>query len=169
MGNSSNAIFCDTCQKIQYAAISLQKHKHTQTHTWSCICHMYTMSKIEAKMDLDLTESHLPNSMCVCVWVTKACLTLCDPMNCSPLTSSVHGILQARMLKWVAVPCSGGPSQPRDRTQVSCTAGRFLTFWATGKPPNSVMPSKLLLIYFPWFLKSVVFKSINILYWKNML
>ena len=50
-------------------------------------------------------------------------LCLCDPMDCSPPGSSVHGILQARILEWVAIPFSLGSSQPRDRTQVSvlCT------------------------------------------------
>ena len=45
---------------------------------------------------------------------------LCDPMDCL-----VHGILQARLLEWVASPFSRGSSEPRDQTQVSCIAGRF--------------------------------------------
>ena len=57
--------------------------------------------------------------------VTQLCLILCNPMNCSLPDSSVHGILQARILEWVAVPFSRGSSQPRDQTQVSCIAGRF--------------------------------------------
>ena len=48
----------------------------------------------------------------------------------SVLVSSVRGILQARILEWVAVPFSGLSSRPRDRTRASYTAGRFLTFWA---------------------------------------
>ena len=53
----------------------------------------------------------------VCVLVdTQSCLTLCDPMDCSPPGSSVHGIPQARILEWVAMPFSKGSSQPRDRT-----------------------------------------------------
>ena len=48
----------------------------------------------------------------------------CDPMDCT-----IHGILQARVLKWVAFPFSRGSSQPRDRTQVSHIAGRFFTSW----------------------------------------
>ena len=63
--------------------------------------------------------------------VIQSCPTLCDPMNCSLLGSSVCGILQARILEWVSVPFSRGSSQPRDRTQVSCIAGRFFTSWAT--------------------------------------
>ena len=52
-------------------------------------------------------------------------------MDCSLLGSSAHGILQARILEWVAMPFSRGSSQPRNWTQVSCTAGRFFTNWAT--------------------------------------
>ena len=63
--------------------------------------------------------------------VAQLCPTLCDPMDCSPTGSSVHGILQARILGWVAMPFSRGSSQPRDRTQVSHTTGRFFTIWAT--------------------------------------
>ena len=58
-------------------------------------------------------------------------LTLCDPMDCSPPGSSVHGILQVRILEWVTIPFSRGSSWPRDRTWVSCIAGRFFTIWAT--------------------------------------
>ena len=59
------------------------------------------------------------------VSVTLTCLTLCDPVDCGPPGSSVHGILQARILEWVAGPFSRGSSQPRNRTQVSLNAGRF--------------------------------------------
>ena len=48
--------------------------------------------------------------------VAQLCPTLCDPMDCSPPGSSVHGISQARMLEWVAIPFSRGCSRPRDRT-----------------------------------------------------
>ena len=61
----------------------------------------------------------------------QTCSTLCNPMDYSPLGSSVHGILQARILEWIIIPFSRGSSQPRDWTQVSCTAGRFFTVWAT--------------------------------------
>ena len=56
------------------------------------------------------------------VKVAHSCLTLCSPMD-----FTVHGILQARKLEWVAFPSSKVSSQPRDRTQVSCTAGGFFT------------------------------------------
>ena len=64
----------------------------------------------------------------------QSCLTLCNLMDCSPLGPSVHAILQARMLEWVAIPFSMGSSRSRDWTQGtwdSCIAGGFFTFWAT--------------------------------------
>ena len=60
--------------------------------------------------------------------VAQSCLTLCNLMECI-----VHGILQARILEWVAFPFSRGSSQPRDRTQVSHIADGFFTSWATVK------------------------------------
>ena len=61
----------------------------------------------------------------------QSCLTLYDPRHYSPLGSSVHGILQARVLVWVAISFSRGSSQPRHQTQVSYIVGRHLTLWAT--------------------------------------
>ena len=55
-------------------------------------------------------------------------------MDHSPPGSSVHGILQARILEWVAIPSSGGSSWPRDGTQISCIAGEFFTSWVTRQP-----------------------------------
>ena len=59
----------------------------------------------------------------------QSCLTLCDPMDCSLPGSSVHGFSQARVLEWVAVSYSRGPSQPRDQTLISCVSysGRPVT------------------------------------------
>ena len=64
----------------------------------------------------------------------QSCLTLHDPMDGSLPGSSVHAILYARLLEWVAMPSSRGSSQPRDRTQVFCIAGRFFTAEPPGKP-----------------------------------
>ena len=70
--------------------------------------------------------------------ITQSCLILCNPMG-----YTVHGILQARILEWVAVPFSRGSSQPRDQTQVSHIAGRFFTSWATRESREiSVMQPK---------------------------
>ena len=63
--------------------------------------------------------------------VVQSCPTLCNPMDCSLLGSSVHGIFQARVLEWVAIPFSQGSSWPWDWTWVSCIAGRFFTVWTT--------------------------------------
>ena len=63
--------------------------------------------------------------------VAQSCLTLYNPMDCSLLGSSVHGIFQARILEWVAISFSRGSSPPRDWTQVSCIVGRRVTLWAT--------------------------------------
>ena len=60
------------------------------------------------------------------VKVAQSCPTLCDPLDCIPPSSSIYGILQARILEWVAISFSRESSQPRDRTQVSHIAGRRL-------------------------------------------
>ena len=67
--------------------------------------------------------------------VAQSCLTLCDPMDCSPPGSSIHGIPQARILEWVAISFSRGSSRPRDRTQVSRIGGRRFNLWATREAP----------------------------------
>ena len=69
------------------------------------------------------------------VLVAELCLTPWDPMGCSPPGFSVHVILQARILEWVAIPFSRGFSWPRDQTWVSCISGRFFTTWATKEAP----------------------------------
>ena len=63
--------------------------------------------------------------------VAQSCPTLCDPMDCSPPGSSIHGILQARILEQVTMPSSRASSQPKDRTQVSHIADGFFSIWAT--------------------------------------
>ena len=65
------------------------------------------------------------------VLVTQLCLILCDHMDCRSPGSSVHGILQARILECVAISFSRRSSQTRDWTRLSCTAGRLFTHWAT--------------------------------------
>ena len=69
-------------------------------------------------------------SRSLCVLIAPSCPILCDPMNHSQICSSIHGILQARILECVAIPFSRGSSQSRDQTQV-CIASRFFTVWAT--------------------------------------
>ena len=70
--------------------------------------------------------------VCVCVCVrAQSCPTHCDPMDCSPSGSSVHGTLQARILEWVAISSSRRSSRPRDRTCVSCIGRRIRYHCAT--------------------------------------
>ena len=68
------------------------------------------------------------------VLVAQSYTTLCYPMDYSPPGSSLHGILQARILEWVAIPFSRGSSQTRDQIQVSCVRGRFFPTEPLGKP-----------------------------------
>ena len=69
--------------------------------------------------------------------VAQSCLTLCKPIDCSPPGACVHGIPQARTVEWLAMPSSRGSSPPRDGTQVSRSAGGFLTISEPpGKPVN---------------------------------
>ena len=69
------------------------------------------------------------------------------PMGCSPPGSSVHGILQARMLEWVAIPFSRESSQPRDQTLLSDVAGRFFTIWATREAPLNYNDMEMYLVW----------------------
>ena len=97
-----------------------------------------------------------------CVVVTQSCPTLCNSMDYSSSGSSVHGILQARMLEWAAIPFSRGSSQPRDWILVSCIIVRFLTIWATReahtsnwKPPKRFKQSDMskFIVLIPLFLQ----------------
>ena len=71
--------------------------------------------------------------------VSQSCPALCDRMDCSVPGSSVYGILQAGILEGIAMPSSRGPSQPKDQTQVSHTAGGFFTILATGEAQARIL------------------------------
>ena len=68
--------------------------------------------------------------------VAQSCPTLCDPMDCNLPGFSVHGILQARVLEWVAISFFRGSSWPKDRTRVSHIVGRRFNLWATREAPK---------------------------------
>ena len=74
----------------------------------------------------------------VVVLVTQLYLTLSNPMDWCPRDSSVHGISQARILAWVAMPYSRVSSQPKDWTVVSCIADRVSMVWVTREVPQTV-------------------------------
>ena len=81
-----------------------------------------------------LRRNYWLTSYCVCVYQSLGCIPILgDPMDCTPPGSSVRGILQTRILEWVAIPFSRGSSRTRDRTLASCTAGR-LPYEPPGKP-----------------------------------
>ena len=77
--------------------------------------------------------------------IVKSCLTLCDPMDCSPPGSSVHGNFHARTLEWVAISSSRGSSRPKDWTHISCIGRRILYHWTTRGDNGPFLKS-----YFPW-------------------
>ena len=91
--------------------------------------------------------------------VAQMCLTLCDPMDCSPPSSSVHEDSPARILQWVAMPSSRGSSQPRDHTQVSHITHGFFTIEPPGKPAVRLTCKNVCLII---FVKSVIKNVITI-------
>ena len=71
--------------------------------------------------------------------VAQSCPTLCDPMDYNLPGFSVHGILQARILKWIAISFFRGSSRPRDRTRVSRIGGRSFNLWATREVTNQLL------------------------------
>ena len=90
-----------------------------------CVCVHAQMCYILRTRDFHLDPFHAP-----CVLVAQSCLTLGDPKDCNPPGSSVHGILQARMLEWAAIPFTRGSSQHSDQTP---PAGGFFTAAPPGK------------------------------------
>ena len=97
-------------------------------HFSICTCtivprYPWTPPQISKSVDAQLS--------CILVGLVASIMSdSCDPMDCSPPGSSLHGILQARILEWVAIPFSRGSSRCRNWTWVSCIAGRFFTDWA---------------------------------------
>ena len=84
------------------------------------------------------------------VLIAQSCPTLCDPMDCSSPGSSVHGILQARILEWVAISFSRGTSGPKDQTWVSWITVRFFTIWATREAPGKWLRDRV------WVLSDII-------------
>ena len=76
------------------------------------------------------------SKICFCSLVTKSCLTFCGPLDCSPPGSSVHGILKARVLEWLAISFSRGSSDPVIEPTSPTLAGRFFIAEPPGKPKN---------------------------------
>ena len=96
-------------------------------------------------------------SCMLCVIVAQLCLILCDPMDCSLLGSSVHGILQARVLEWIDISFSRGSSRTKDRNQLSYIAVRLFTIWATREAPCTLLT---LFSTFGWYVPVFLSKFI---------
>ena len=97
------------------------KSQTQKRHTFTFLC-LYLLD-----MNLDYWKAWVLKDE---LKVTQSCPALCDPM-----VYAVHGILQARILEWVAIPSSRGSSRPKDQTQVSCIARGFFTVWASREAP----------------------------------
>ena len=115
-------------------------HTHTDTcntiHTWPPHIHLdihsYAQKCIHAYMSIHIYPRIYLYIKCQLL----SSVRLCDPMDCNPPGSSVHGILQARILEWVAIPFSRGSFLPGDQTcaaYISCIDGGFLTTEPPGK------------------------------------
>ena len=122
---------------ISHGYLAILQVDHTQQLSvlvllpWTCSFVFFHLLRIPPDSLLPT-----PNSECV------SCSALCNFMGCSSPGSSVHRILQARILEWITISFSWGTSLPRDWTQVSCIAGRSLSVWATRESPNTEGHSK---------------------------
>ena len=87
--------------------------------------------KLSSVLCDDLNKGRGYTHMCVHAKSLQSCPTLCDPLDCGLPGSSVHGIPQARILEWVAMPSSKGSFQPRDQTSASCIS----LHWQVGSLP----------------------------------
>ena len=115
--------------------IKIIVHIYIYTHIYiyiihQCILHTHTgtLSSHEKQGNTTLCNNMgAPREDCAVCLVAQSCLTLCNSVDCSPQTPLSTGILQARILEWVAMLSSRGSSQPRDQTPVSSMAGGFFT------------------------------------------
>ena len=92
---------------------------------------VYTDSKWPGSLAVPSGITRVSVCECVCMCMhTPSCPILCDPMDCSPPGSSIHGILQARILEWVAFSFSRGSSRLKGRTYISCISclGRWVLY-----------------------------------------
>ena len=122
------------------------KNPYTHTESHLSICKVYRWKEIDTQIPVHVCSSR--TTWCPegeLKWSEVSLLSrvrFCNPMDCSPSRSSIHGILQARILEWVVISFSRRTSWPRDRTQVSLTAGRFFTIWATREVQDYHMTQK---------------------------
>ena len=100
---------------------------------------------------------------CVCVLLTQSCSIFCDPKDCSPPNSLVHGILQAKILEWATMTFSKGSSQPRDQTQVLCFSAAALLSELPWKPIQLLSPFLINYFFLLSFINFLYIVDINLL------
>ena len=126
---------------------------------WKKAFHANGSSKKASNNNHSNVHSSIITVASVLVLVAQSCLTLCNLMDCSPRWNSVCGVLQARILEWVAIPFSRVSSWPRDWTQVSCLQADALLSVPLGKPTVWKQPKRLSIdewtrkcdTYIPWY------------------
>ena len=131
---------------------------------WELSSPMITLSSSQAPSRSGVQAPGLPVPQgCVCAWLLIVSDS-CDRIDCGLPGSSVRGILQARRLEWVAISCSRGSSQPRNRIRASCIADRFFTDWAMREAlPQRVVTSIKLITMCRHCAKSFThFTSVNL-------
>ena len=112
----------------------IRVHTYTRTQVLFHVLFHYSLSQ-----DFEYSSLCCEESACACATSLQSCPTLCSPVDCTSPGSSVHGILQAGILEWGAMPSSRGRSRPRDRTWVSHVSciGRWVLYpWV---PPGKTL------------------------------
>ena len=118
-----------TCRFLVTEIFCLLWHLWTQGYTILQRVLKIIKYEMQPKETNVMHNSEKPNHPCCCCSVAKSCLILCNPLDCNPPCSSVHGIFQARILEWVANFSSRGSSSPRDRTLTTFLMLQFMFYW----------------------------------------
>ena len=123
----------------------------SEAHFCLCSSHAAWVTELNSNIPLVPWRQNRPRAMTISRLEVSCSITVCvcihptlrNPMDCISPVSSAHGILQAKVLEWLAISCSKGSSQPRDWTWVSCIAGGFFIIWATKEDPLKPWTSQI--------------------------
>ena len=122
-------VYIEFCQLVEAIHISPVIYERSSCSTSvSTLMNVSLFSFCPFRWSLEVLRCSF--NLCVCS-VVQSCLTLCNPMDCSPSGSSMHEIFQARILEWVAISSGRGSSLPRDWIHITCIVGEFFCHWAT--------------------------------------
>ena len=124
---------CRCC--YNWGVLGCDLHMFTHWGAWGTCCFLRSFPISSLGNYCDYNKSH--KFLCCCCLVSKSCLTLCDPIDCSSTGSCAQGTSQARIVKWIAISVSSGSSQPRYGTHISCLSWEFFTIESPGKPIRS--------------------------------